>query len=121
MLTSQNCDSIVTLNLIVLIDGISSSFESGAFNVYPNPFSETLTIKWNDSQKTNVKDVMSLSFVIIDLLGKEIIQQQITQSYFLLNDGIILDVSYLKKGAYLLEIKESSIDKVISRDKIIKQ
>jgi len=60
--------------------------------VYPNPFSETLSIAFSDNS--------TYSFTIYSLDGKRVLQQPITEG-----SQIKLDVGFLANGLYFLKVK----------------
>jgi hypothetical protein len=59
-----------------------------AVSVYPNPTSNILNIEGDNNE---------LKAVVFDVLGKEVIQKYITDK---------IDISYLEKGIYFLEISD---------------
>lgn len=62
--TSFGCDSLVTLNLILLTGTKDVAANALKIKVFPNPFSENLTISFDISQKTD------LSIQIFDAMGR---------------------------------------------------
>ncbi|MBL4585882.1 MAG: T9SS type A sorting domain-containing protein [Flavobacteriales bacterium] len=74
--------------------GINNLESSGNWNVYPNPFFGQLTIDLEKhfSVKTEIR--------VLDMLGRTMLKTTIT-------DRIILDVSSLPKGIYLLQLRQN--------------
>ena len=88
--TSNNCDSIITTNLTVTVDGINSSI-TGDINIYPNPTKGVITIKSDDGIISNIK--------VVDVQGKELMM--------LMNVNKInkqLDISNLADGIYFMKL-----------------
>lgn len=66
------------------------SFDKDAFVFYPNPVENVLNIHYHSSIQ---------SVKVFDLSGKEVYQQQFSDS------GVELDLSYLPSGMYLVDLK----------------
>ncbi len=84
--------------------GLITTKKEKNLSVYPNPFTNDMTIKVTENSDKEV--------VIFDVLGKEMIRQTFT-------DNITLDVQYLSKGIYYYEIRKS--DGMIERGKMVKE
>ncbi len=73
-----------------------SEMEFGAFNFYPNPAHDILNI-----QIEGIEDYFS--FQILDVLGKEMLQQSINKG----QSDYVVNVSGFESGSYLLALRNS--------------
>lgn len=100
-------DTLIKMNYI-LVDQIATSLNdptSGDYNVYPNPFTNTLNIEGPISNQS--------SFSISNALGKAVIEGKLT------DPGTVLNTADLKEGIYFLTIrinKESKTIKILKRN-----
>jgi hypothetical protein len=100
-------DTLIKTNYI-LVDQIATSLNdptSGDYNVYPNPFTNTLNIKVPISNQS--------SFSISDALGRVVIEGKLT------DPDTVLNTADLKEGIYFLTIrinKESKTIKILKRN-----
>lgn len=99
------CDSVVTLVLSVLPNGINDVELGNDIGIYPNPTKDIITITINNS-----KD--KARFRIIDLTGN-VIAEQVSES----SKNTTIDLSKLGSGIYLVECQYP--DKVF-RSKVMK-
>ena len=79
-----------TVTVIVSTVGIASyTKEAKGITLYPNPATNTL----------NIESITKFSQVIIsDILGNEVIRQQIN------NHAVAIDISWLGKGLYFIKL-----------------
>ena len=96
---TSGCDSIITLNLIVVELGIKNHLNN--INIYPNPVEDILIIESEES-------LLSITFYSVD--GKEI------KSFNLLDNNKIR-ISDMKKGMHYYKI--NSVSGNFFRDKLI--
>ena len=98
ILNSNQCDSIITINLTVEYTGIEE-FNSSLVNIYPNPSSDNFKIIGIEKLK-NVK-----TFEITSITGARVAKRDIYSS--------VIDISSLDNGIYLFVIShENGIEKV---------
>jgi hypothetical protein len=95
---SRGCISAAAKTVAVQIcAGIDNMLNETAMKVYPNPFSDDVTIQFEGSLNSTV--YLSL----FDVNGKEILA---TQPYNMnARNEIILPMQYLEAGTYLLQVK----------------
>jgi len=74
------------------------------FNIYPNPFNDIINFNFNEKNAFQIR--------IYDLLGKSIFSQNVS------NSDKEMDLSFLPKGIYLLQIKTKN---KVTYKKIIKK
>ncbi|MGB6036413.1 MAG: T9SS type A sorting domain-containing protein, partial [Cryomorphaceae bacterium] len=92
VISSENC-SITSQCFQVIVTGIFDASPSIEVSVYPNPFTSNLNIRLDDKGgKTFVE--------IISITGQLIVQENFTNSEF-----IMVDVSDLASGTYLLKVR----------------
>ena len=82
----------------------TSEFEETIFKVFPNPFKDILKISSKDS---------TLRIVLTDMNGKMIMNKTIKKN--INENNFELDLSFLVKGIYLLEIDKRIITKIIKQ------
>ncbi len=100
------CDSVVTLILSVLPNGVNDLEELNSnMQVFPNPTSDIMTVSINNNEHKT-------KFKIIDLTGN-VIAEQLSET----SKKTIIDLSKLSKGIYFVECQYK--DKVLRR-KVIK-
>jgi len=100
------CDSIVTLILTVLPNGVNDLEESNSnMQVFPNPTSDIITVSINSN-------VHKVKFKIIDLMGN-VIAEQLSET----SKKTIIDLSEFSNGIYIVECQY--MDKVFRR-KVVK-
>ena len=82
-------------------DGVANQniFDRKELNIYPNPATDILSIKWNSSKKESLK--------IYNLIGQEVANYDST------NGEAIIDVSNWEKGVYFTRIGNSPLEKII--------
>lgn len=85
------CDSLTPLG----------SVDKQTVNIYPNPVSHELIVELNGPSKSAGKQSLSIN----DLHGREIYVQKID---FLNNGKVILNLSFLTNGVYVLRINNGS-------------
>jgi hypothetical protein len=101
-------------------DPVISQFDSTTFTsvnlnkdeflIFPNPTTGNLTVKWNNSNHE------SLILTIYNALGQEVKKVQTEPGI----NEIPVDLSNVKKGIYMVELKESRNGTTLSRSKIVK-
>lgn len=89
---SQNCDSILTINLTSTV-GISEDQIKSGVSIYPNPVEDKLTISL---QSTNAQ----VSIVVINSLGQKVAHGSIENS-----NHITLELNHLSSGIYYLSLE----------------
>ena len=94
---TQSCDEIITN-----IHDLDFPFSS---NIYPNPFSNELTLSLSDNQQT--------IFTLYDLLGKPVMLQQIFTNFTTLN------TEQLANGIYFFELRNGK--GTVKNGKVLKQ
>ena len=98
ILNSNQCDSIITINLTVEYTGIKE-FSRSLVNIYPNPSSHNFKIIGIEKLK-NVK-----TFEITSITGARVAKRDVYSS--------VIDISSLAKGIYLFVIShESGTEKI---------
>jgi PKD repeat protein len=100
-------DTLVLNDYIHVENPVNSQILSNDCSVYPNPFSERLTIEFNGHAD---------QIVIFDVTGKTVFVQNITNSHQINN--LIIDLKRLDDGLYTLKISGASGHKFY---RIIKQ
>jgi len=86
------------------------NLSNNAFNIYPNPFKNALTLEFNTSFQCNTN-----TYKIYDITGKIVLSKIV--SSFIGNHKENIDMSSFSNGQYFLEL---SIDGIKSTRKIIK-
>lgn len=86
------------------IEDIDSSGESNLFDVYPNPFNSTVTIKGSFEG--------ILTYYIYDISGRLILTKNLNS-----NKSFDIDLNLLESGTYILSIENGSL---LSSAKIVK-
>ena len=98
ILNSNQCDSVITINLTVEHTGIKE-FSSSLVNIYPNPSSDNFKIIGIEKLK-NVK-----TFEITSITGARVAKRDVYSS--------VIDISSLDKGIYLFVIShENGTEKI---------
>jgi hypothetical protein len=105
-----------SVNSSVDVNAISTGIEDDIqanedFNVYPNPFKETLTFDCE-----NINNQLSVDIRITDLAGSTVYRETIYDIQF--NPQLKINLSNIKPGIYLASITDSN-SKTITK-KIIK-
>jgi hypothetical protein len=99
------CDAYSTLNINVI--GCSSSIDWNEDGmkvlIYPNPAQDNISLSIPDA-------LLNTSYQLIDNLGKVVMQGVCSQTH------MVLDISFLAKGVYTLQLNNKSIT-----SKLIKQ
>jgi len=102
---------ISRFNLAPIITGVDNlSEKSGGINVYPNPFTGSITVEMNLTQKESVE------FILYNVMGQMVYEKNISEQGGLINQQI--DLSLLSEGIYLLKVNEGN---TYFTKKIIKQ
>lgn len=98
MKNSDNCDSIITLNLTVLT-GIQSSMSNSQFavSIFPNPFSNTATLRITNFAELRITNA---ELRIYNLLGQEVHPAIIRNS-----DSFVISRSNLVAGIYFYQLE----------------
>jgi hypothetical protein len=78
--------------------------------VYPNPFSERISIQLNDNYQENI------NLLITDLLGKTISSSLVRTG----TGNFTIDTQAFSQGYYLLQIKSATTNKLLTTVKLIK-
>jgi hypothetical protein len=94
--------------LIEKADEVSSLLKN--IKVYPNPFSESLSVQLNDNYQENI------NLVITDLLGK-IVSSSLVKTG---TGNLTIDTQAFSQGYYLLQIKSARTNKLLTTLKLIK-
>lgn len=101
-----------TVQKVILMDGVGE-LAYNAFIVYPNPFNETFTLKWNPNWRATYE---GSHLRILNLMGQLVHQQEILRlPSGLLQNDVVIDGSELQKGIYILEVQG------IGRVKVVKE
>lgn len=103
--TVEGCDSIITLH-VMLPESISEQ-QNNSIAIFPNPFSNTLTITANGIAQDD------LVITIYDVFGKLILREN-TQ-----NTTTSLNLSELTSGMYIVRISQNG--QIIRQQKVIKR
>jgi hypothetical protein len=112
MVTNSTGCSSATSNVVhFLFTGIDNEFSSPAIFIYPNPFHEYLKIIF--LQKPEAGMIIRMT----DILGRVVTNQAIDNSDF--QEYMILSNPELKKGLFLIEIRDHEGEILISK-KLIK-
>ena len=118
-LPNADCEPpIFAFSLIVTDDDftvniITQNYNHSSISVYPNPFSETITLKSSESSlATSSKTIM-----LVDLNGN-IIKLNALTSLNSNKSSHIINLKHTPTGIYFLLIKEGA--KIISHQKIVK-
>ncbi len=85
--------------------GIQNNFLASEISVFPNPFVNNLNIKSNNNQT-------SMTFILTDVLGQQIIRQEFT-------DFASLNTEILSQGIYFYEIINENI--IFKKGKLLKE
>ena len=108
MYNIYGCDSTVRYVCGTNIGiGALSSSEANSFHIFPNPANDFLQIMFNKN------DPNSYSISIIDITGKEIISQSISNAP--------IDVSLLTNGMYFVKLLNSKTGKLVGTEKFVKE
>jgi len=108
MYNIYGCDSTVRYVCGTNIGiGAQSSSEANSFHIFPNPANDFLQIMINKN------DPNSYSISIIDITGKEIISQFISNAP--------IDVSLLTNGMYFVKLLNSKTGKLVGTEKFVKE
>jgi hypothetical protein len=83
--------------------GVQSDLLAGEISVYPNPFTNSLTIKSNGS--------LAMTFTLTDLVGQLVFRKEFVNQ-------TTIDTEALPQGIYLYEIRNENL--VIKKSKLIK-
>jgi hypothetical protein len=102
--TLQGCQSDASNTINVVLSGVDKSFTDKMIQIYPNPFTNDLTIKQTGSIKIT-------NFKIVNTIGKIVYNGT-------LNREIIVRTDNFKSGVYILEFEDGSSFKF---EKIIKK
>lgn len=93
-------------------NGVPENEIAATFEIYPNPSTDKLQIRLNNSSITHIK------IELFDLLGKSIQQKE---SVVTGNESVAsLDVSFLPNGIYMIRIADKE-SKIVENKKLIKQ
>ena len=95
----NGCDSIITLYLTIITDGIDESEIEAQMSLYPNPTYGKVTISGADVQRVEV----------LDIVGRKVAEFEATN---------VLNISNLSEGAYTLRITTANgvvIRKVVKK------
>jgi len=68
------------------------------FDIYPNPFKESLTIQFNLVKETDVR------IELIDALGKQVLLNEFPKANGYIQSEMLLEPLHLSKGVYILKI-----------------
>ncbi|HQZ78194.1 MAG TPA: T9SS type A sorting domain-containing protein, partial [Bacteroidia bacterium] len=71
-----------------------------AINIYPNPTTDFINVKWNTGVKVARIKIFNIS-------GKEVMNQIVTEKYFQ------IDIRSFEKGIYFLSVNDSVFRKVV--------
>jgi hypothetical protein len=91
----------------IFIIGINETKNKNSFEIYPNPFNNNLTIKFNYANKTNIRIINNMGQIVY--LKKSIII-----------DNLDLDLSFLEDNLYILQIFNNEMyetQKIIKKTK----
>lgn len=99
MVNKPNCFQSINV-------GVKEVLKSTDFNVYPNPSKSIVNVV------ANIEGVQTINYELMDVLGKQVIQNEHTGSQFSVN------VSDLKPGVYFLrlQVNESIVVKKIVKE-----
>lgn len=102
---SNGCSKLSTGTLITVNcrDGIEEINKTN-LDVFPNPASGMVTLKFISSEDQNSK------LILTDITGKELIQEQIAISEG--ENAITVDIGHLVKGVYLVKLQTSNSEVV---------
>ncbi|HHC81229.1 MAG TPA: T9SS type A sorting domain-containing protein [Flavobacteriia bacterium] len=73
-----------------------NAFSEGSFKVYPNPFQERIQFQFTG-------EFTALQVSLFDLLGRKLLEKQVTKQHPL------LDVAGISKGIYILRIAQQGV------------
>jgi hypothetical protein len=90
ILNANYCDSIVTLNLTLQYTGLNELNNKTKINITPNPANDFISIKVSDN-------LINVSFTIMDLSGRNIIDGTIFQKEEKINIGALANGTYVFK------------------------
>lgn len=95
-ISSGGCDSLVTVTVLVLPDGVNeNSVQSGfSFTAFPNPVAEDVTLLF--SKKLEGR------FIISDLSGRQIIESAVNN-----RQSISMNLQSLANGLYMVSVFDS--------------
>ncbi len=86
------------------LNSVSGSFDISenpyAINIYPNPTTDFINVKWNTGVKVARIKIFNIS-------GKEVMNQIVTEKYFQ------IDIRSFEKGIYFLSVNDSVFRKVV--------
>lgn len=93
--TKPNCLNPITI-------GVNEILKQNDFSIFPNPATESITIK------INTEGISKISYEIIDVLGKTIIKNEVTDL-----TNININISNIKSGVYFikLQVNNSTVTK----------
>ncbi len=105
-LKQTDFDGMVTYSNIVVIDFVRQL--TAAVNIYPNPFSTSITVMINDASQTN-----NCELRIYNAMGAEVMNTTITKQ------STTLETSNLPSGTYFYKLVLSKVEGVIDNNKTI--
>ena len=85
-----------------VLTGVTPLTLNHSFNIYPNPASGSLNLKWTNQAPCNA-DV-----VITDMLGREVYKTVININAT--KEQALLDINGLEKGIYMISVRSTSIN-----------
>ena len=88
-----NVDRICKTIYIAQPTTISESYQTKEYSIFPNPFTDKLTVNSNSSLK--------LELIIYDLFARKMIQREFTNS-------ISINTEQLSKGIYFFELRDNN-------------
>lgn len=93
--TGGQCIFLLKLSQNSLITGTENETAGSTIMAYPNPFSETITLKIS-------KELLGLQYCIYNTLGQEVLMETFTSELTTLSNS-------LSRGVYYLSVKEKMI------------
>lgn len=92
----------VTINNCSL--GINAAAGSQSLDVFPNPATSVLNIRWVNNEQNN-------AVTITDITGREIMRREITNSG--ISGSVQVDIAGLPQGIYLVKLNDTSVKKFV--------
>ena len=91
---SNGCGTVFRIPISEVISSVkSTAIPKDSYEIYPNPSTDFITIKWNFNLSLNQKR----NIYIIDIAGKEIFHQSI------IGNETKINTDFLEEGIYLLQ------------------